>query len=387
MPLLVSASRLAIAAAAVLTLAGCRQDMHNQPKFYPQRGTSFFADGRSVRPQVLNTVARSQGERDSYFLNGLLNGAEADGMPIPVTLDLLARGQERYNVYCSPCHSRVGNGEGMIVQRGYYQAANFHSERLRQAPLGHFVNVIRNGYGAMPEYSAQVGPTDRWAITAYIRALQLSQMADRAQVAVGFNVAPLKDIAAQEGLPDSLAVSKWGLQPAKQVPILLPPVAKIESTPPAPIADAKLTPLPTPAAPGTALQPGALPKIGPMAKSTNLAEAKNPPIGSPAGAPASGAQAAPTAAKAKAAMAGGDGTAGAAIYTANCQMCHQATRQGMPPMIPSLVGIVDRVGKEHIREVVTNGIQGSHMAMPAFGERLSKADIENLIAHLATAPK
>src|SRR6202008_278417 len=133
---------LTAATASMLVLAGCRQDMQDEPKFFPQRGTTFYADGRSVRPQVANTGAR---------------------------------GQERYNVYCTPCHSRVGNGDGMIVQRGYRPAGDFHTERLRNAPLGHFFAVITNGYGAMPDYASQVTPQDRWAIVAYIRALQLSQ--------------------------------------------------------------------------------------------------------------------------------------------------------------------------------------------------------------------
>jgi len=156
-------SKISFFALSVLMVAtlGCRQDMHDQPKFLPLRGSSLFADGRSARNQVPGTVARSQGEVNSYFLTGLVDGKEGDGLPIPVTPTLLARGQERYNVYCSPCHSRVGNGEGMIVQRGYYQAANFHSDRLRRAPLGHFVNVIVNGYGAMPTYAAAVKPMDR----------------------------------------------------------------------------------------------------------------------------------------------------------------------------------------------------------------------------------
>ena len=122
----------------VLFALGCRQDMHNQPKFYPQRGTDFYADGRSARPQVDNTVARSQMHEDSYFYTGMQNGQEGSTMPFPVSMDVLARGQETYNVFCTPCHSRVGNGAGMIVQRGYAKAGNFHTARLQAAPLGHF---------------------------------------------------------------------------------------------------------------------------------------------------------------------------------------------------------------------------------------------------------
>ena len=195
------------ALASMLVLAGCRQDMQDQPKFFPQRGTSLFADGRSARPQVENTVARGQLHEDSYFYSGMTGGKEGDGMPFAVTPELMARGQERYNVYCTPCHSRVGNGAGMIVQRGYRPAGNFHTDRLRNAPLGHFFNVMTNGYGAMPDYSAQLTPEDRWAVVAYIRALQLSQDAKPGDAS-----APAKDIhaiAKDAGMGDEL--TKWDL--------------------------------------------------------------------------------------------------------------------------------------------------------------------------------
>ena len=174
--------------------------MQDQPKFFPQRGTDFYADGRSVRPQVENTVARNQLHEDSYFYTGLVNGKEGDGMPFPVTMEVLERGQERYNVYCTPCHSRVGNGEGMIVQRGYAKAGDFHTARLETAPLGHFFYVITNGYGAMPDYSSQVTPADRWAIAAYIKALQLSQKATQADVPAGGGES-LSSIAEKRAFP------------------------------------------------------------------------------------------------------------------------------------------------------------------------------------------
>jgi len=198
------------AMAAMLALAGCRQDMHNQPKFVPQRGTTFFADGRSVRPQVENTVARNQLHADAYFYTGLQGGKEGDGLPIPLTEATMARGQERYNIYCTPCHSRVGNGVGMIVQRGYRPAGNFHTDRLRNAPLGHFFSVMTNGYGAMPDYSAQLTPEDRWAVAAYIRALQLSQNARPGDVASGQHPQDLHAIADHEGMPPGFA-DPWGL--------------------------------------------------------------------------------------------------------------------------------------------------------------------------------
>jgi hypothetical protein len=201
---------------AVLATAGCRQDMHDQPKFIPQRGTDFYSDGRSARPQVENTVARGQLHEDTYYYSGLVNGKEGDGMPFPVTMDVLERGQERYNIYCTPCHSRVGNGVGMIVQRGYSKAGNFHTARLQTAPLGHFFKVITNGYGSMPEYASQVPPQDRWAIVAYIRALQLSQNAKPSDVATGAQVESLQNIAIKEGLPESFT-QEWGL-PATAAP-------------------------------------------------------------------------------------------------------------------------------------------------------------------------
>ncbi len=192
-------------AAALLLIAGCRQDMQNQPKMVPQRGSSMFADHRSARPQVVGTVARGQLYEDQYFYTGLIDGKEQNAMPFPVTLEVLERGQERFNVYCTPCHSRVGNGDGMIVQRGYKPAGNYHDPTRLAQPLSHYFYVMTNGYGAMPNYSAQVTPIDRWAIAAYIRALQLSQNATIADVPTGVQVQNLKDIAIKEGLPASYA--------------------------------------------------------------------------------------------------------------------------------------------------------------------------------------
>lgn len=208
------ATRIALAAGtlSLLFAAGCRQDMQDQPKFFPQRGTDFYADGRSVRPQVEHTVARNQLHENVYFYTGLINGKEGDGLPFAVTPAVMARGQERYNVYCTPCHSRVGNGVGMIVQRGYMKAGNFQTARLETAPLGHFFHVMTNGYGAMPDYASQITPEDRWAIVAYIKALQLSQNATQADVPSGAHVEPLKSIAEREGLPASFA-EPWGLPP------------------------------------------------------------------------------------------------------------------------------------------------------------------------------
>lgn len=197
------------AAVSMITLAGCRQDMHNQPKFYPQRGSSFYADGRSVRPQVQNSVARGQLDESSYLMTGFEGGKEGDGMPLPVDATLLQRGQERYNVFCTACHSRVGNGGGIVVQRGYLPAGNFHTDRLRKAPLGHFYNVIANGYGGMPDYSAQLSVEERWAVVAYVRALQLSQSAPITD-AGGNRIEKLGDVAEREGLSRNFA-AEWTL--------------------------------------------------------------------------------------------------------------------------------------------------------------------------------
>ena len=196
---------IAGAAGLLLLAAGCRQDMQNQPRMFPQRGTPMFADGRSVRPQVEHTVARGQLYESDYFYTGLMNGKEADMMPFPVTMQVLDRGQERFNVYCTPCHSRVGNGAGMIVERGYKPAGNFHDPKRLAEPLSHYFYVMTNGYGAMPDYKAQIAPADRWAIAAYIRALQLSQNATLADVPAGAQVENLKDIAQDQGEPASYA--------------------------------------------------------------------------------------------------------------------------------------------------------------------------------------
>jgi len=192
-------------AAALMFVAGCRQDMQDQPKMIPQRESQFFADGRSVRPQVEHTVARGQLREDEYFYTGLVNGKEQDALPFPATLQVLERGQERYNVYCTPCHSRVGNGQGMIVERGYKPAGNYHDAKRLAEPLSHYFFVMTNGYGAMPDYSSQLTPADRWAVAAYIRALQLSQNAKQSDVPQGAKVENLTDIAQQEGLPESYA--------------------------------------------------------------------------------------------------------------------------------------------------------------------------------------
>ena len=170
-------------AATVLLLAaatmGCRQDMQDQPKFIPLRPSSFFADGRSERPLVEGTVARGHLDEDTAFYTGKIGDKPVDGFPFPITRGVLDRGQERYNIYCAPCHDRLGYGNGMIARRGFNRPppASYHIDRLRQAPAGYFFDVITNGLGAMPDYAAQIEPYDRWAIVAYVRVLQLRQNA------------------------------------------------------------------------------------------------------------------------------------------------------------------------------------------------------------------
>ncbi len=160
-------------------VAGCRQDMHDQPKYQPLEASAFFGDGRSARPPVQGTVARGDDElrADDHLYLGKVNGVDVETFPFPITAEVLARGRERYDIFCTPCHGAVGDGNGMVVRRGYRRPPSLHEDRLRQAPPGHYFDVMTNGFGAMADYAAQVRVRDRWAIIAYIRALQLSQNA------------------------------------------------------------------------------------------------------------------------------------------------------------------------------------------------------------------
>jgi len=178
-------------ALATALLAGCglRLDMQDQPKFKPLRENDFYSDKRSSRALIGGTVARGQLDADAYLNTGMMNGKEGDVMPFPVTPAVLDRGRERFNIYCSPCHSQLGDGNGMVVQRGFKRPPSYHIDRLRKAPIGHFFHVMSNGYGAMADYSAQVPVHDRWAIAAYIRVLQLSQDAPRSDVPAGVAIA------------------------------------------------------------------------------------------------------------------------------------------------------------------------------------------------------
>jgi mono/diheme cytochrome c family protein len=168
---------IVVAAAGALLLTACRQDMQDQPRYKPLAATNFFGDGLSARPLPEGTVARGQLRIDEARYTGKIKGADVDAFPFAITRADVLRGEERFNIYCSPCHSRVGDGNGMVVRRGYRKAGDYHSEKLLKAPLGHFFDVMTNGFGAMPSYASRVAPDDRWRIAAYIRALQLSENA------------------------------------------------------------------------------------------------------------------------------------------------------------------------------------------------------------------
>lgn len=176
--------RLVLAAACLLVtaMAGCRQNMHNQNKVKGLRASTFFENGQAARPLPAHTVARGDLREGPAYTGLGANGQPVAQMPFPVTREVLLRGQERFNVFCSPCHDRTGGGQGMIVRRGYKQPTSFHDPRLRSAPAGYFVNVMTEGFGVMPSYAPQVPVADRWAIAAYIRALQYSQNAHLADL-------------------------------------------------------------------------------------------------------------------------------------------------------------------------------------------------------------
>ena len=175
--------------AALGGTVGCRLDMHVQPRYNPLAKSDFFSDGRAARPLVIGTVARGDERADSYFYTGKIGNNPGEYMPFPVSKEILERGRERFNVYCSPCHSRLGDGNGFVPTRGFpRKPPSYHIERLQKAPLGYFFDVMTNGYGIMQDYSAQLSPRDRWCVVAYIRALQLSQNAKLADVPHGQDI-------------------------------------------------------------------------------------------------------------------------------------------------------------------------------------------------------
>lgn len=169
-------------AALVTLLAACRQDMHDQPRYSGLQASGFFADGRSARPQVEGTVARGQLRLDEHLYTGKRGGIPAPEFPFTVTRALLDRGRERFDIYCSPCHGVAGDGEGVVVSRGFKHPPTLHSERVRALAAGHYYDVISNGFGAMYGYASRIPVRDRWAIVAYLRALQLSQGASLADL-------------------------------------------------------------------------------------------------------------------------------------------------------------------------------------------------------------
>ena len=175
-------SRTALVLVAVFAAAACRQDMHDAPRYEPLEASSFFGDGRSARTLPANTVARGLLRDDDHLYMGKVQGLLAETFPMEVTDEVMARGQERYDVFCSPCHGRTGVGDGLIVQRGFRAPPPLAEARLRDAPVGYFFDVMTNGFGAMQDFASQVPVADRWAITAYIRAIQLSQSATEADV-------------------------------------------------------------------------------------------------------------------------------------------------------------------------------------------------------------
>jgi hypothetical protein len=152
--------------------------MHDQPRFEPLEPSDFFEDNRSARPYVRGTVARGGLRQDEHLYRGRVGGELADTIPFSVTRQTLERGRERFDIFCAPCHGRLGTGQGVIVQRGFRPPPSFHEDRLREMPVGHFFDVITNGFGTMKDYASRVPVEDRWAISAYIRALQFSQNAN-----------------------------------------------------------------------------------------------------------------------------------------------------------------------------------------------------------------
>ena len=170
-------ARTSVAFLCAIICVACRNDMYNQPKKKPLAESEFFKDGTSARPIPANTVAREDAFENGAFSTGLVSGVYVTELPITLTPQLLTRGRERFDIHCAVCHRATGDGDGMIIERGFPRPPSFHLNRLRNAPIGHFYDVITNGYGVMYAYAGRIEPADRWAISAYIRALQLSHNA------------------------------------------------------------------------------------------------------------------------------------------------------------------------------------------------------------------
>jgi len=191
------ALRPVLVMAATLASLGCRQDMHDQPRYEPFEKSDFYADGRSSRPFVEGTVARGGLRENEALYKGKSGRDFVTAVPVPVTAGLLRRGRTQFEAFCSPCHGRTGQGDGMIVQRGFKRPPSYHIDRLRAVPVGYFFDVMTNGFGAMSDYASQVSVEDRWAIAAYVRTLQLSQHAPVADVPAERRDDLEKSLAAQ----------------------------------------------------------------------------------------------------------------------------------------------------------------------------------------------
>ena len=165
-----------------MALTACRQDMHVEPRYDPLAQTDFFSDNRAARPKVDGTIARGFLRIDEARYTGKIGGEDVDEFPIPIAKADIERGENRFNIYCTPCHGKLGDGNGLVVLRGFRQPPSYYDDRLMKAPVGHFFDVMTNGFGAMPSYASRVQPDDRWRVAAYIRALQLSESAKVADV-------------------------------------------------------------------------------------------------------------------------------------------------------------------------------------------------------------
>jgi mono/diheme cytochrome c family protein len=201
-------------------LAGCREDMQNQPRFKPMRSAGLLGEESPPRGPVLHTIARDD-VGTAYFNTGFIGNRPGNYIPFPVDKAVLDRGRERFDIYCAPCHARTGDGNGMIVQRGYTRPPSYHTDRLRSAPLGHFFDVITNGFGAMPDYAAQIKPRDRWAIAAYIRVLQFSQYAPASLLPAGASLRsgpPALPASPGSGATPAQAEPQSGNLPAAESP-------------------------------------------------------------------------------------------------------------------------------------------------------------------------
>ena len=240
-------SSLAGAAGCILAcamLTACRQDMQDQPKYKPLAESDFFQDHRSARPQVEGTIARGHLHLDQVRYTGKVNNNDVDYFPFPITKADILRGQQRFDIYCSPCHSRLGDGMGMIVRRGYRQPPSYYSPKLMTAPVGHFFDVMTNGFGGMPSYATRVSPDDRWRIIAYIKALQLSMSGKAGEV-------PADQRQELDQHPEPLPLGPYNMGPPN--PAVMRGTVPTNQTPAPPNSGPNATPVqPAPGSPGEA---------------------------------------------------------------------------------------------------------------------------------------